>query len=268
MTLRILRLSRLGLLASVLLAGCSARPEARMREELFGHSVEHRAIRGWILTNEQPPYLPASAMGERYTVLVFAAIHGNEPRSVDLAEGLLEELRWSPHLLGDRKVVVIPVVNPDGLARRTRVSVNGVDLNRNFPAENWRRRGKRHGDHPGSEPETKALLEAMRRHPPDRILSIHAPLHCINYDGPARELAERMGALCEYPVRENIGYPTPGSFGSWAGHDLGIPVITVELRRDIRADEVWGEMGQATVDFVVSEAAAVERRVPSEAQSR
>ena len=32
-----------------------------------------------------------------------------------------------------------------------------------------------------------------------------------------------------YPVVESIGYPTPGSFGTFAGKIRQIPVITLEL---------------------------------------
>jgi protein MpaA len=42
-----------------------------------------------------------------------------------------------------------------------------------------------------------------------------------------------------YPVKATIGYPTPGSFGSWAGIDLQIPVITLELPRDLPSEKAW-----------------------------
>jgi len=32
-----------------------------------------------------------------------------------------------------------------------------------------------------------------------------------------------------WPVRADIGYPTPGSLGSWLGLDRGLPVLTLEL---------------------------------------
>ena len=60
-------------------------------------------------------------------------------------------------------------------------------------------------------------------------LEVHAPFACVNYDGPAAEWAEAIAASCGWPARADIGYPTPGSLGSWLGLDRGLPVITLEL---------------------------------------
>lgn len=35
------------------------------------------------------------------------------------------------------------------------------------------------------------------------------------------------------PLQESIGYPTPGSFGTWAGVEKGIPTITLELDEEV-----------------------------------
>jgi protein MpaA len=60
-------------------------------------------------------------------------------------------------------------------------------------------------------------------------VAVHAPLACVNYDGPAARWAEAVAAACGWPARGDIGYPTPGSFGSWLGIDRGLPVLTLEL---------------------------------------
>ena len=39
--------------------------------------------------------------------------------------------------------------------------------------------------------------------------------------------------IIKYPVEESIGYPTPGSFGTWAGIEKGIPIITLELDEEV-----------------------------------
>src|ERR671929_190416 len=57
----------------------------------------------------------------------------------------------------------------------------------------------------------------------------HAPFACINYDGPAAAWAQAVAAACGWPARADIGYPTPGSLGSWLGLDRRLPVITLEL---------------------------------------
>ena len=76
------------------------------------------------------------------------------------------------------------------------------------------------GASPASEPETRAVMRAIERFAPVRIVTIHSinrDRFCNNFDGPGRRLAEAMARLNRYPVRASIGYPTPGSFGGWAG---------------------------------------------------
>ncbi|HSW44307.1 MAG TPA: M14 family zinc carboxypeptidase [Phycisphaerae bacterium] len=181
------------------------------------------------------------------TTLVLGAFHGNEPTSADVARALIRLLRAEPrHYLG-RRVAVIPVVNPDGLARGTRENAHGVDINRNFAAGNFPEDpppGFSGGPFAGSERETLAVLTAVRQLQPARIISIHSIRrgeHGNNYDGPARALAVEMSRHNGYPVLPTMGYPTPGSFGVWAGVDRQIPTITLELPRDASAETCWRE---------------------------
>ena len=187
--------------------------------------------------------------GPRST-LVLAAIHGDEPASAVVGERLVEYLRQHPEATGGHPVAVLPVANPDGLADATRTNANRVDVNRNFPAANWKptRPGPTHtGPYAASEPETCAVLSAVALTRPRRIISVHSGLNCNNYDGPpaARVLAERVAALNGYPVRADVGYPTPGSLGSWAGVDRGIPVLTLEIPADATGEQAWEQNREA-----------------------
>lgn len=176
------------------------------------------------------------------TTLVLAALHGDEPDGTPLVRRLAAHLMSNPVLLEGRRVVLVPAANPDGLARGRRRNARGVDLNRDFPARNAR--PARHGRQPESR-LVKALVEIYR---PDRILSVHAPLACVDYDGPAQGLAERIAAASRLPVRK-LG-ARPGSLGSWAGVDRSIPVVTLELSADTtRMDEegLWARYGDAMV---------------------
>ncbi len=190
------------------------------------------------------------------TVLIFGGIHGDEPTSADVAHALAAYLRRSPSLWSGRTIGLIAEANPDGLAAGTRHNVNGVDLNRNFPAHNWKAAGEgapRHGTRPGSEPETQALIRAIRMLQPGRIVSIHSIRNgrqCNNFDGPGELLASLMAEYNGYPVKPTIGYPTPGSFGSWAGIDQGIPTITLELPRQTPGDEAWETNRDALLAFI------------------
>lgn len=179
------------------------------------------------------------------TALIFGAIHGSEPNSGHLARNLLDHLLEHPEAYGNRRVAVIPVANPDGLVRTRRLNEHQIDLNRNFPATNWKvsKPGATFGgEKAASEPETRAIIKAVELLEPARIVSIHAITkgrECNNYDGPGLELAEAMKSHNGYRVTKTIGYPTPGSFGSWAGIDRQIPTITLELPVDLPGDECW-----------------------------
>lgn len=203
--------------------------------DVFGYSVRGRPIRYVKFGN-----------GDDIS-LVFGAIHGDEPASNALALGLKYWLEDQEILPPEISIVIVPALNPDGLAANTRGNVNGVDLNRNFPARN-RKNNERYGHKPLSEPESKALYDLMKRYPPNRIISIHQPLACIDYDGPALKMAESMAAVCDLPVRK-LG-ARPGSFGSYAGVDRGIPTVTLELRRNDEnqtVEQLWERYGKAVL---------------------
>ncbi len=161
-------------------------------------------------------------------VFILGAIHGNEPASAVLVRGLQHYLTENPQIqvLTDRRVVILPVANPDGLAAGTRSNANGVDLNRNFPAFN-RINSAKFGFKALTEPESTALIRLIDKYKPARIISVHQPLGCVDYDGPAGELAAAIAAAGELPVRK-LG-PMPGSLGSYAGETMNIPIITLEL---------------------------------------
>jgi len=177
------------------------------------------------------------------TVLVLASIHGDEAAGTPLVRELAARLHEAPDWLHGRRVIVVPEVNPDGVARGRRENARGVDLNRNFPARNWRA-GRRYGAEPLSEPESRTVHDLVERYGVDRIVSCHQAADLLDYDGPARALAEAMTAVS--PLRIGRLGARPGSLGSWAGVDRGIPTITIELRRaDDRASgaELWERYG-------------------------
>ena len=223
----------------------ATKPVARSVERTveIGRSVEGRAIE-------------ATVLGDGADVtLVLGAIHGNEGTSAVVARSLVECLRSRPEVLAGRTVAVVAVANPDGLARRLRTNKRLVDLNRNFPAANWARTRKGMyfgGTEAGSEPETVALMGLYEELRPARVVSIHSmDKPCNNYDGPAKGIAEMMSALIGYEARDNIGYPTPGSLGSWAGIDRQIPMITLELPRKMGGEEAW-EQNRSALLAVIS----------------
>ena len=174
-------------------------------------------------------------------VLVFGGIHGDEPHTTVLARALA--VRLNPETLPpDLTVVIVPDVNPDGLMASTRVNANGVDINRNFPSKTWRSdytEQKRYpGAQPSSEPETRAVLSLLERYPPHLVVTLHAALGCMNWDGPGGPFAQVMADVNGYPLCGSLGYETPGSLGLLTGIDKQVPTVTIELRAKNPSDLV------------------------------
>lgn len=184
-------------------------------------------------------------------ILIMATIHGNEPAGTPLVRQLNDYLQQNPELLVGRTVVLLPVANPDGLAHGKRYNVNDVDLNRNFEAAN-RRNNKTSGQTALSEPEARAIRQLLLQYTPDRIVSTHQPLACIDYDGPGEMLADSMAEYCDLPVKK-LG-ARPGSLGSYAGVTLGIPIITFEMKKDdskLEPEILWQTYGKSVLAAIV-----------------
>ena len=168
------------------------------------------------------------------TVLVIGCFHGDEPQGKYL---IAEYLKQFP----DSKMLFIPCLNEYGVEHNVRTNKNGVDLNRNFPTKNWELTQRNEffgGETPASEEETRFVINVVEKYNPKFILTLHAPFKVVNYDGEAREIAEEISKIINYPVEANIGYPTPGSFGTWAGIEKEIPTITLELDEEVGVESL------------------------------
>lgn len=193
----------------------SASTLARSRE---GQPIEHRTLGSGPLT-----------------VLLIGLIHGSEPEG----HARFDEL-WSaldaPEVRRAATVHAIPSMNPDGHATRSRYNANGIDLNRNWPASNFSP-SRRRGPSPLSEPETRAVHELLESVRPDLLVVFHStgtgPF--VDPDGPALDAAVAFAdaaSAVDPRWRPLPDYTNPpGSLGTYAGRDLGIPTLTVEFGR-------------------------------------
>lgn len=185
------------------------------------------------------------------TILIIGVFHGEEPQGEYLINKYLETDLSNIK----NKLVIIPCLNPDGKNKNQRQNSNGIDLNRNFPTKNWKLTDEKEyfgGTEPASEIETKFMIEVLENYKFDAILSIHAPFKIVNYDGSAKELAEKISKITGYPVQGDIGYPTPGSFGNYAGVERNIPTITLELPEDETNEQLW-EVNNTVFDYLANE---------------
>ncbi len=186
-----------------------------------------------IVIKEYPPLPSRQARGR---VLLVGGIHGDEYSSVTIVfkwMGILD--RFHSGLFHWR---ISPLMNPDGLLRKKsqRMNANGVDLNRNFPCPDWHEATRDYwvrrtssnprrypGEDPLSEPESQWLDDEIKSFRPDVIVSVHAPLQVLDFDGPPAA-PKRLGSL-----HLNLLGTYPGSLGRYAGVYKEIPVVTIEL---------------------------------------
>ena len=181
------------------------------------------------------------------TLLIIGVMHGDEWQGEALIEKMME---YPPQ---KNRLLFIPCLNPDGKEKNIRQNANLVDLNRNYPTKNWALSKKDDyygGDSPSSEEETKFIIKTLELYPPDAILTLHNPYKIVNYDGPAQEIAKKFSHLNNYPLQEDIGYPTPGSFGTYCGIERNIPTITLELPDEEDIEKLWNENKKAFEYFI------------------
>lgn len=172
-------------------------------------------------------------------VFVIGVFHGDEPQGKYLIE---EYLKNNTH----SNILFVPCLNEYGLENNTRTNSNGVDLNRNYPTKNWELTERNEffgGIAPASEEETKFIINLVEKYSPEIILTLHAPYKVVNFDGGKdkyKVLLEKISKIMNYPLEASIGYPTPGSFGTWAGVEKGILTITLELDEEIEVKKLKG----------------------------
>ena len=173
-------------------------------------------------------------------------MHGNEASAAYTLNSWINELEAKyDQIPADKTVVVIPVLNPDGLAAGTRFNHRNVDLNRNFPDIDWQADVQvaggaiienNGGTSPLSEPEAAALANYIQSTSPRLILSYHAVASVIiaNEAGDSTALANLYASQSAYwaPSPSQSGgmfaYQITGTIEGWAYNVLGIPTLVIE----------------------------------------
>ena len=169
--------------------------------------------------------------------LIVAGIHGgNEWNTIALADELIAHLEEYPETVPESVTLyILRNLNPDGEARANdyegRANENGVDLNHNFPyhwKEEWDRKGcwnylpTTGGTHPGSEPETIALMNFISLHDFSVLISYHSAASGIFAGGtppfaPSERLAKDLSRVSPYSYPPyNMGCDYSGNLTDWA----------------------------------------------------
>jgi murein peptide amidase A len=176
---------------------------AAAERTVIGHSVQGRPI----VSVRSGPTDAAVRM------LVIGSVHGNEAAGMRITRRLIE--------LGAPKgaeFLVVPTINPDGLAARSRGNAHGVDLNRNFPFD-WQplTGGEYAGRRALSEPESRAAHRLILRTKPDVTIWFHQPFGLIDRPDGNPFVANRFAQLINLPLVRLPG-PYPGSASRWQNH--------------------------------------------------
>ena len=226
------------------------------------------------------PLIYASFGSGEYTTLILSGVHPDEFTPIPMGFRFARLLESQSKKFKNSKIIVAPLVNPDGFIRQnpTRTNSNGVDPNRNFFTEDWhakaiswwkngKQRAMRHfpGYLPNSEIETLFQIQLIDTFKPDKIISIHAPLGFLDYDGPgdrkpknlsktekeAKGLAQDMSKKSKnYRLVDYSFYP--GSLGNFAGAERHIPTITLELEttQPKMVDKYWNQFLPALIHSI------------------
>lgn len=208
----------------------------------INNCLNQQMIMGDYRTHQQRPiaykiYPPLKTRKPLGRVLLIGGIHGDEYSTVSIVFKWMNKL--NQYHSGLFHWQVTPLLNPDGLfkeGRAQRQNGRGVDLNRNLPSKDWgdlamnywenrtKKNPRRYpGPYANSEQETQWLVSAIDTFKPDVIIAVHAPYGLVDYDGP-QTAPKKLGSLNLWRLGTY-----PGSLGNYAGVDLNIPVVTIEL---------------------------------------
>jgi len=139
----------------------SQRNPGNTEMSILGASAKGKPL-GALLISQKPGHFNQKLSSpSRLTVMLVGSQHGSEPSgaeallllSRDILEGALR------HYLSVADFIVIPDSNPDGRTANRRVNGNGVNLSTNYDLL--------------TEPECRALVDALYRWQPEVILDIH-----------------------------------------------------------------------------------------------
>lgn len=224
-----------------------------VRSETIGRTVRGLPIRA-----------VTAGTGTR-TVEIIGAVHGGEA-GPELGIGALEILlREQQELLERVSLTLVPTVNIDererlvaGVPWYLRTNAVGVDLNRNFPAS-WYTVELGYGNNssvpgaatyrgpfPASEPETRAVMDHLRRNPPEVVLAFHCLASICGMSLITARDAESdtdYAGRCEQAARAYVNGSgievqsdkafrfvcTSGSLAAWCWQELNVPAFDLEI---------------------------------------
>jgi predicted deacylase len=182
--------------------------------------------------------------GSRPVLLVGGLHTGREDNTRVLAEQMARYFEAHPEVVPTSiRLFILTSANPDGSAHNLHTNVHGVDLNRNWPADNWVadachpytgcKRGLG-GAAPLSEPETAALYRLIETIRPEVTLVWHAHASIVeaNEAAGADHYGRTFASAAGYRyIDEWAAYPITGQLIDALEQRLQLRAMDVELTR-------------------------------------
>ena len=175
-------------------------------------------------------------------VVVLASLHGNETQSLSLVTSLAKHLAENPDELSGQSVLIIRTPNPDALRAGTAYNARGVDLNRNFPSNNWKQLPQnRGGARVGSEVETRALVKMLEEFRPELVIHVKdtKDASIVNAEGNIRDKSEAIARDHNWKDAKGLGQLTSGSLEHYCNTRLKCPCLTMLAHRETTPEDAW-----------------------------
>lgn len=212
---------------------------------MFSAGKSHLGLDLWVLEIANFDAKDRIPLEDREVIYLDGGTHSNEYSGVyfvtEWLQFLLDEYdtnETAQWIVDNRRLFVLPMVNPDGSHLFGRLNAITVNINRNFPgtwgtveADQWPLNWP--GPYPASEPETQAVIDVIQMAKPDFVQSTHCCGNLWLHPYGAEHLGNAPDIDMFTNICENV-----------------FPDLTINVSR-IRCGETWSTIypaGGTTLD--------------------
>ncbi|KKQ95088.1 MAG: Peptidase M14 carboxypeptidase A [candidate division CPR2 bacterium GW2011_GWC2_39_10] len=216
-------------------------PKPMPPQTTFGYSVNGRAIGGWIFGSGTE------------TMFFFGAIHGSEKGTVSAMNSFARYIFDNPTVVGkNKRIIIIPVANPDGYANSSRLNGHAVDINRNFDTAGWTPQGANDnfgGPSSFSEPESRLIGDLVSNYNVSTMVAFHSKGNLVHPEAnqSSYDLAHLYSSYSGYRYYNDIA-SYEGTATNWLREKKGGTAITVELTSHTSSD--WTKNRPALLQII------------------
>lgn len=174
--------------------------------------------------------------------LIIAGLDGLDVVATRWNDELSEALLRRTDLLQNNEILIVRAGNPEGLSSRIATNMNGVMINRNFPSRRYQLMPDRStGTGPGSESETKAIMDVLYSFRPRRVIHLASTSgrSTVLYNRAARDLSDELESQFKLHVQPLDVEQVPGSLEDFADGTLDAAVVSLKLNTSTDWQAAW-----------------------------